>query len=165
VEEARKSCHVAVIGDSFVEAAQVSISEKFYSIFKNLADKNYPEKKIISSAYGFSGTGQLNQLAFYDEFIARRFPKLVVLVFFDNDFINNSSVLEAIRNGNDPDHQFRVQAYKNSDGAFEIQPIDPEWYRYAYVKPELSNDYIPKFLRNNLSWIQLRSATSVNLLR
>jgi hypothetical protein len=92
----RRGCHVAFIGDSMVEAAQVRNDEKVQSLLEKKAAGAHPEWRLTASAFGFSGTGQLNQITFYDSFVHNLRPKLVVLVFTGNDFANNSSVLEAL---------------------------------------------------------------------
>src|SRR5262249_20347384 len=89
-------CHISFIGDSFVEAAQVPMSEKVHVVLEKLAEEKVPDMHVVTSAFGHSGTGQLNQLPFYDEFARKLRPKVVVLVFVRNDFANNSKVLEAV---------------------------------------------------------------------
>ena len=129
------NCHVAFIGDSFVEAAQVPIEKKVQVLTETMATGRAPELKITTSAFGYSGTGQLNQLPFYDVFASAEHPRVVVLVFVANDFANNSSVLESLRNGWDPDRSPRLFARRNADGKFEIQPIDPKWADYVLKRP------------------------------
>lgn len=133
-EEAAAGCHVAVIGDSFVEAVQVPIPEKVQVRLEELAARQLPELRISTSAYGYSGTGQLNELPFYDEFARKFSPKIVVLVFVINDFPNNSSVLEALRYGWDPEHPPRVFATRAKDGTMKILPIDPEWHKHLLTR-------------------------------
>ena len=127
----RRGCHVAFIGDSIVEAAQVSIDQKAQVILEKRAIKAHPEWQLTSSAFGYSGTGQLNQLSFYVSFVHNLRPKLVVLVFVSNDFANNSSVLEALRNGWHPNHPPRLFARRDPQtGAYQLIQIDPDWRRY-----------------------------------
>ena len=128
----RRGCHIVFIGDSMVEAAQVRNSEKVQAVLEKRAADLHPEWHLTASAFGYSGTGQLNQITFYDSFVHNLRPKLVVLVFASNDFANNSSVLEALRNGWHPDHPPRLFARRDpSTGTYRWIPIDPEWRRYV----------------------------------
>jgi len=127
----RRGCHVTFIGDSMVEAAQVRNEEKVQAVLEKKALAAHPEWHLTASAFGFSGTGQLNQITFYDSFVHNRRPKLVVLVFTANDFANNSTVLEALRNGWHPDHPPRLFARQDPrTGAYQWIQIDPDWGRY-----------------------------------
>lgn len=119
-------CHVAIIGDSFVEAAQVRNDEKVQARLEALAAAATPELKLTADGFGYSGTGQLNQLPFYDVHAAKRHPHLVVLVFVSNDFRNNSSLLESVANGWHPDHLPRVFA-RRAGGKIVLTEIDPTW--------------------------------------
>lgn len=122
-------CHVAFIGDSFVEAAQVTNSDKVQVVLENLATQGRPDLKLTAAGFGYSGTGQLNQLPFYDVFARQQHPHLVVLVFVGNDFRNNSTILESIGNGWDPDHAPRVFAQRTA-GGFALTEIDPDWQKH-----------------------------------
>ena len=88
---ARRTCHVTVIGDSFVEAREVPIADKFHIVLEALAAAELPRLRVTTSAFGWGGTGQVQQLALYDRYASSRSPKLIVLVFFLNDFRNNST--------------------------------------------------------------------------
>jgi hypothetical protein len=110
-----------------------------------------PEWRLTASAFGYSGTGQLNQLTFYDSFVHNLRPKLVVLVFTSNDFANNSYVLEALRNGWHPDHPPRLFARRDPrSGEYRWIPIDPDWQRYLLKTKTQPN-------RNNLAQRVLHS--------
>lgn len=120
-------CHVTFIGDSFVEAAQVPIAKKIQTLVEDTEMKRHPEWHLVTSAFGYSGTGQLNQLPFYDRFAKNFAPKLVVLVFVSNDYANNSAILESLRNGWHPDAAPRVFARRDASGQFRLTSIDPQW--------------------------------------
>ncbi len=130
-------CRVAFIGDSFVEAAQVPIRQKVQVELQRMLDKAKPGLKVETMAFGFSGTGQLNQLGYLEAFVRPRKPDLTVLVFVSNDFANNSALLEAIRVGWHPEHTPRVFA-RETDKGIELQPIDPDWlgHRLPAAKDE-----------------------------
>lgn len=137
-----RGCHVAFIGDSLVEAAQVRNDEKVQAVLEKKALAAHPEWHSTASAFGFSGTGQLNQITFYDSFVHDLRPKLVVLVFTANDFANNSYVLEALRHGWHPDHPPRLFARRDAREGYRWIPIDPDWQRYllkAKTQPNNNN--------------------------
>ena len=101
------SCHIAMIGDSYVEALQVPIADKFHVRLEELAAEELRHLDITTSAFGIMGTGQVNQLAYYDEFARTLRPALLVLVFVNNDFMNNAPILDgfAAGNGSGPTHR------------------------------------------------------------
>ena len=137
-ERAAASCHIALIGDSFVEAKQVPIADKSHVRLEVLAAEVLPELDVTTAAFGISGTGQLNQLPLYDEFARRLRPKLVVLVFVSNDFMDNSSVLTSLGSGWDPDRMPWVSARRDADGRMRLLPPDPDGgRRLPYAKTSL----------------------------
>lgn len=142
-------CHVTFIGDSFVEAAQVEIKDKFQRIIQSEAANKFPKWRLTTSAFGYSGTGQLNQLPFYDKFARQHRPKLVVLVFVSNDFANNSVILESLRYGWHPQHAPRVFARKKDD-AYEITHTDKDWTHYLISHPgETTSPYLHDLLKRH----------------
>ena len=128
-DQAAQTCHIAFIGDSFVEAREVPVADKFHVRLEELAARALPRLNITTSAYGRRATGQINQLPFYDEYARRLRPKLVVLVFFYNDFRDNHRLLTGIFKGWDPDQSPYVVAEKTATGAFALRPPDPAWRR------------------------------------
>ena len=122
---AAESCHVAFIGDSFIEAWHVAIDDKAQVILEELAERELPHLDITTSAFGRRDYGQINQLAFYDEYARHLRPKVVALVFVNNDFRNNSNVLTALRERMDPDHLPMVTVTRGADGVLELRPPDP----------------------------------------
>ena len=64
LERAAASCHIAMIGDSYVEALQVPIADKFHVRLEALAARELRHLDVTTSAFGISGTGQVNQLAY-----------------------------------------------------------------------------------------------------
>ena len=126
-EQAAQTCHIAIIGDSFVEAREVPVADKFQVRLEELAARSLPRLNISTSAYGRLGTGQINQLPFYDEYARRLRPKLVVLVFVRNDFKDNHRLLAAVFKGWDPDKVPYVVAEKSAAGAITLRPPDPAW--------------------------------------
>lgn len=133
-------CRIALIGDSFVEAAQVPIDQKFQVLLERMLSERYPTRRFETFAMGYSGTGQMNQLTFYDVLARPLSPDVVVLVVVANDFANNSSVLEAVRNGWHPRHAPRLFAQRDpATGEIVTQPIDPKWSERILPMPVSSN--------------------------
>ena len=151
-ERAAAGCHVALIGDSFVEAKQVPIADKVQVRLEDLARRRLPRLDVTTSAFGFRHTGQVNQLPFYDHYARRLRPKLLVLVFVLNDFPDNSLILRAILWGLNPDRQPWTTAARGADGGFELRPPDPEFRRFR-----LSPDLRITLAHRSLMWMARRS--------
>ncbi len=126
-EQAAQTCHIAFIGDSLVEASEVPVADKFQVRLEELAARALPRLNISTSAFGRRGTGQINQLPFYAEYARSLRPKLVVLVFAGNDFIDNHKVGQAAHLGWDPDQSPYVVADKTAAGAITLRPPGPAW--------------------------------------
>ncbi|GGF65001.1 hypothetical protein GCM10007301_26000 [Azorhizobium oxalatiphilum] len=151
-QETPGACRVALIGDSFVQAVQIPIGEKIGARLIALGEKE--KLPLAVGAYGYGGTGQLNQLPFYDRYARAFAPRVVVLVYVANDFANNSAVLESIRSGIDPDHPHRMFARRNAEGAIVPLPVDDKGWRDHMLKvPTREGRFIP---RANM-WLQTHS--------
>lgn len=136
VQRAVNSCHIVAIGDSFVEARQVPIADKFHVRLEALAARAAPALRITTSAFGLNGTGQINQLPFYDAYARPLRPKLVVLVFVPNDFVDNDAALQALRQGWGPDHIPRVSAtVETPTGQPRLRPPAPEYAAFRLPLP------------------------------
>ena len=135
-ERAAEGCHIAFIGDSFVEAMEVPIADKFHAQLEELAARELPHLGITTQAYGISTTGQINQIPLYDEYARTQRPKLVALVFFLNDFFNNSAALHSLKHGTDPDRMPFMTAQRGIRGAMELRPPNAEYERF--LLPRLS---------------------------
>ena len=115
-ERAKATCHISMIGDSFVEALEVPMEDKLQVRLEELAADRLPHLNVTTSAFGLSNTAQVHQLPFYDEYARRLHPKLLVLVFVDNDFDDNTPVLRTWRLGT----RFEPIVRKRSDGELEL---------------------------------------------
>ena len=135
-QRATENCHIAIIGDSFVEAQEVPIPEKFQVRLEEMAAQELPHLDVTTSAFGVRGIGQISQLAFYDEYARHLHPKLVVLVFVPNDYIDNFPLWKAIRIGLDPESLPYISAARAEDGSFRLRPPDPDYRRFRL--PRLS---------------------------
>ena len=120
---AAESCHVTLIGDSFVEALEVPVADKAQVRLEEMAAHELPELDVTTSAFGYRGTAQINQLAFYDVWARDLSPDVVVLVAAGNDLWGNSLPLSAWEFGFSPDHPPWRYARRGADGAMEfVQP-------------------------------------------
>ena len=136
LERAAASCHVAMIGDSYVEALQVPIAEKFHVRLEELAAEELPHLDITTSAFGMPGTGQVSQLAYYDEFARYLRPALLILVFVNNDFVDNAPILYGLRQGVDPDRLWNVSATRGADGSITLRTaLSPSFPRVPIGRP------------------------------
>lgn len=144
-------CHIAFLGDSFVEAAQVALVDKSHIRLETMAREQFPHWSLRTSAYGISGTGQLNQIPLYDEYISAVAPNLLVLVLVSNDFANNSALLESVRYGWHPEYSPRAFAVKDAFGQISEQPISIDWKNHRFVSkhPTLESTGL------NRAWIWL----------
>ena len=134
-KRAAESCHIAIMGDSFVEALQVDIEHKAQVKLEELAARELPHLDVTTSAFGLSATGQINQLGFYDEYARHLKPKIVALVFVNNDFGDNSTILTSLAFGLDPDHMPRVTATRGAYGALKLRPPDPDYEAFRLPPP------------------------------
>ena len=122
LERAATSCHITVIGDSFVEAAEIAVADKFHVRMEALAARELPHLDITTSAFGRSSTGQIGQLPFYDEYARHMSPKIVVLVVYSNDLLDNSTIWYEWYRGLDADRGPFVSARKDEDGKIRLHP-------------------------------------------
>ena len=123
-ERAKATCHVSIIGDSFVEAREVPIEDKLQVRLEELAASRLPHLDVTTSAFGMANTGQVQQLPFYDQYARRLHPKLLVLVFVVNDFLENTPVLRALKlvewSRERGKHRLEPVVRKRSDGELEL---------------------------------------------
>ena len=125
-ERAAASCHIAFIGDSFVEARQVAVKDKLHVRLEAAAARELPGLDVAASAFGLSNTGQSHQLPLYDHFARRLRPNLVVLVFVPNDFADNHPALWRLEDGWDPDAVPYAAARRRADGTIYLSPPNPD---------------------------------------
>ena len=123
--DAAESCHVVAIGDSYVEAKEVPIDGKFHLRLEAIAARELPEMEITTSAFGRGHTGQVNQLTYWDKYARFLRPKLLILVFVANDFRDNAPLLDAVLEGEDPEHRCQASFQRRRDGTMALRPPDP----------------------------------------
>ena len=168
---AAAGCHVATIGDSFVEAIQVPIAQKFHVWLEALARRELPHLDVTTSAYGESGFAPVNQLPLYDKYARQLHPRVLVLVFTLNDLWENSSVLRGMISGWDADSLPFVTVRRESDGTFTLLPPDAgpvkRRNRFRGLAATLQSSYFVTWLRGHLNrrWPQLEAAVNDALQR
>ena len=133
-KRAAASCHVAVVGDSFVAGREVAIASKSHVRLEALAAREAPELDVTASAFGYPGTAQANQLPYYDRHIRSLRPNLVVLVFHEDDFAGNSAVLSALYGDRDPARMPFAYPERGEDGGVRLRPPHPG-YRAGAIRP------------------------------
>ena len=119
--ESSATCHIAVIGDSFVEAKMVPIVDKLHVRLEDMAGSALPQLGITASAFGYGGSGQAQQLAYYDEYARHLRPKVIVLVFVPNDFRNNYPLFSAMASGGYPDRLPTASVARTADGTMAFR--------------------------------------------
>jgi len=88
-ERARASCHVAVVGDSFVAGREVPAAERVQVRLEEMAARRLPAADVTTVGWGVADSGQIQQLSWWDKWIDRFSPKLVALVFGGHDMLDN----------------------------------------------------------------------------
>ena len=121
LRRAAESCHIAMIGDSFVEAREVPIADKFHVRLEELAARTLPGLDVTTSAWGIRRTGTITQLPLYDAYARRMRPKILALVVYSNDFRENAPLHWAYRQGWDPDRHAFFSAVRTEDGQWTLR--------------------------------------------
>jgi lysophospholipase L1-like esterase len=84
---------IALVGDSIVEGVHVKPDQVMnIELEKLLASKGYSNVEVLNFGLGSIGTTQ--EYLMYKDRVQRFHPDLVVLMFSDNDVMNNSSTIQ-----------------------------------------------------------------------
>ena len=127
---------VLVIGDSFVEALQVRLAEKMHVLLEARLRDALDTDMVDTVAFGYSGTGQNTQLGYYDRYGADIDADLVILMFYSNDFADNSALLQGVLYGWDPRRPPQPFHEPDESGAtFTRVGIDPDWMSHRLRPP------------------------------
>lgn len=138
-KRADESCHIAIIGDSFVEAREVPLAKRLQVQLENTAKESLPELDVTASAFGRVSSGQIHQLPFYDHYTRKMNADLLVLVFVVNDFMDNSSFLRNAANPSDPDNPPHPFAQKLESGEIVLRHPNPEFEKHKILEWPRSN--------------------------
>lgn len=157
-KRAEESCHIAVIGDSFVEARQVPLANRFPVLLESLANRSFPGLDVSTSAFGRGSSGQVQQLPFYDHYVRKLYPEHLILSFDLNDFWNNLSFLHNLVGpwSGDPDHPPYSFAQRLQTGEIKLRPPDPDYRAYRAYMPSQSK-HLLRNLNISLSSISAHS--------
>ena len=139
-EQAARSCHISLIGDSFVAALEVPIADKSHVRLEELVARELPHLNVTTSAFGIGATGQVAQLRLYDAYARWLSPKLVVLPIFYNDLADNSNLLTAAAMGWRPDRGPYSYAERTPDGTITLIPPYHEPEKMPLRKSQPSAD-------------------------
>lgn len=153
---------ILILGDSYIEAAQVELKDKLPAQLEAVLAPKFPNRRFLINAMGYSGSGTTNVLPFYTEIGRTLKPNLVIISFVNNDFANNSPLLESIRNGWDPYHPPRL-FYEIDGDKYRDVPIDPDWNSHILpVKaPESPKPALDRFLDWSFAYVWLSKRISL----
>lgn len=122
---------ILALGDSFVEALQVPIQQKFHVLLESMLAERFPDRRFETVAFGHSGIGTEAEHAFYQAFGRQMDPDLVVLVFVDNDFADNSPVVLGVKYGWHPEHPaWPMYSADERSGRFRRIAPDPHFDKH-----------------------------------
>jgi hypothetical protein len=98
-EKPKDELRIAVLGDSYVEAAQVALGDTFWKVLEaELNNGGRSRKSATVMAFGVSGFGTAQELLTYRHYVTPLRPDIVVLAMtLTNDLRNNSKALEPVQ--------------------------------------------------------------------
>jgi len=143
----RDGLRIMVVGDSFVEALQVDMKEKFGKLLEKSLLANLREDVEVV-CLGRSGTGQVAQYAYWKKFGPIMRPDILVLVFVANDLRDNHPELTARYYGWNPLHPPRYTAILWDPGPDGLADLPPDRNWRAHNKVLAPRD----ILRQQSSW-------------
>ena len=157
-DRADESCHVTVIGDSFVEASEVQLASRFPVQLEDLAKRDLPELDVTVSAFGRAASSQIHQIPFYDHYASKMNPDLLILVFSANDIYENSSFLRNLSRPWDPDRPPHAFAQRSEDGEVLLYPPDPEFFHHQILPPRRFEIFPNTFFG---SWLSTKASVAM----
>lgn len=141
-EKPKNTFRIAVVGDSFVEALQVSSNKGFpYLLEKNLNNEDWHDRRIEVYAFGHAGASA-EHYAHMLEYVGENYhPDFVIINIVADDFTNSLY-------GNGRKDNWLL---KHDNGKFEAKA--PEQVSNLYLKKFLRNSALIRFLTINLDLI------------
>jgi hypothetical protein len=128
IEKKPGEYRIALVGDSIVEAAQV-LPDQVMNIQMEKMLAASGRKNVEVMAFGIAGIGTTQELLMYEEKVRQFHPDLVVLVFVDNDPMNNSSIIQPSVYGI---HSWYCPYYNlGPNGTLVFQPVQKRWFNGA----------------------------------
>jgi hypothetical protein len=112
---------IALMGDSAVEAVHVQPDQVMnIQMEKQLQQQGYKNIEVMD--FAVEGIGTTQELIMYKEWVRQFHPDLVVVVFSDNDVMNNSSTLQPKSYGI---HTWYAPYYDlGADGQLVFRPVE-----------------------------------------
>ena len=154
-ERAKESCHVSIIGDSFIEGNAMPLAKKFPVLLEDFARRDLPELDITTLAFGRMASSQIHQIPFYDHYASKMNPDLLILAFSANDIYENSSFLRNLNRPWDPDRPPHAFAQRSENGEVLLYPPDPEFFHHQILPPRrfeiLPNTFFGSWLSTKAS--------------
>ena len=150
-ERAASSCHLALVGDSFVVAREVEVPVKVQVQLEALAARERPDLDLTTSAFGIYGTSQVSQIPLYDAFVRPLRPKVVVLQATPNDYTGNSGALFEVVFGA-PGIRSYARAERGTDGRIGLTLPD----RAPPAARERSPFFLWNLLERGSAWGEVR---------
>ena len=147
-ERAAAGCGVMAFGDSFVDAREVAIKDKFQVRLEEIAKQERPALNVTTAAFGMPGTAQTHQLPLYDRYAPLLSPNLAALVFVSNDYKDNFPPLYVLNDGFDPDKIPYASAKRGADGVIRLVPPHSEGGEFL---PNQGRPFWLRVLRNTVS--------------
>jgi len=146
---------VLVIGDSFVEGAQVPVENAVTRKLEQRLAADMPGRAVEVINAGNAGFGTAQELLFLDHDGRTYQPDLVVLVYFmDNDLPDNGYRVARERKLDTTRRPFYVPDGK---GGIELRPgTAPEPDRFEAVRPLLRKTVTYNLIENFLLWHEAR---------
>ena len=131
-ELAQASCHVAFVGDSFVEAISVSVADKLPVRLEELAAERLPHLDVTTSAYGIRGTGQIAPVALVRQVDAASASQARRARLRGRTIIETTpGLLNPAKPGRSTwSTRRRLTAIKEDDGRITLRPPTPEWQAF-----------------------------------
>jgi len=119
---------IALMGDSMVEGVHVKPEQVMNIRMENLlASEGHANAEVLNFGLGSIGTTQ--EYLMYKNRVRQFRPDLVVLVFGDNDAMNNSSTIQPKAYGI---HTWFAPYYNlGADGQLVLQPVEPRAFNTA----------------------------------
>jgi len=117
---------IAVIGDSMVEAVHVRPEEVVnIQMEEMLRQRGYRNTEVM--AFGIGGIGTTQEWILYQQHVRQFHPDVVLLMFSENDVMNNSSTLQNAYYGI---HTWYCPYYDlRPDGSLAFSPVQPMLFR------------------------------------
>lgn len=156
IDNLSNTLRILILGDSFMEAYSVNLSDALPKQLERLANKKGVDTEVINLGVGGYGTLQ-EYLVFRD--IGRKYkPDVVLLGFYlDNDVRNNSMILESIVNQGSMKVNSRPFVDTSDTSGLKISRVDYEGARRRYLlaKEKKSNLDLLEKLKNQSALVNL----------